>query len=196
LTVKASADLVGVETAWYAVEADVKRPGAHIVFLSAEDRMGDSVSHPDRPRLDFLHFAPNAAYYRLFTITRLSQSDHDTLVLAAPTPSILAEETKSLEADSSQCGVLAVSGACVEVPHDTALAKAPMVKVNGKELAVVGNGTVLDVLLSAGITQPKSVLETLHIERLYLGRLTPVVFNRANLDVLNLPLSGGELLHW
>jgi hypothetical protein len=56
------------------------------------------------------------------------------LVLAAPSPSQLERETKRLEVDPSQCAVLAASGACVEIPHDAALAKAPMVKVNGAEI--------------------------------------------------------------
>jgi hypothetical protein len=63
-------------------------------------------------------------------------------------------------------------------------------------MAVVGSGTVREVLLSAGITQPESVLATLHIEKRYLGRLTPIDFNRASSGVLDLPLSGGEVLHW
>ena len=49
LTVNASPDLVGVETAWYAVEAYLNRPGARIVFLSAEDRTGDLITRPDHP---------------------------------------------------------------------------------------------------------------------------------------------------
>ncbi len=74
LTVNGSPDLVGVETAWYSIEADKNRPGAQILFLSAEDRMGDVVTHPDRPSLNYLHFAPDAAYYRLFTrVHRTSQ---------------------------------------------------------------------------------------------------------------------------
>jgi hypothetical protein len=44
LTVTASPDLVGVETAWYAVEPYPNRPGARIVFLSAEDRTGDLIT--------------------------------------------------------------------------------------------------------------------------------------------------------
>jgi hypothetical protein len=196
LTVKASPDLVGVETAWYAVEAYPNRPGARIVFLSAEDRMGDLTTRPGHPQLDYLRFAPDAAFYRLFTITRLSQSNHDTLVLGASSQSQLDQETKRLEADPSQCAVLATSGACVEVPHDAALTKAPVVKVNGVEMAVVGSGTVRDVLLSAGVRQPRSILATLHVDRRYLGRLTAVEFSRADPGVLDLPLSGGEVLRW
>jgi hypothetical protein len=196
LTVKASPDLVGVETVWYAVEPYKNRPGARLVFLSAEDRTGDVTTRRDHPQLDYLRFAPEAAFYRLFTITRLSQSNHDTLVLAAPGPSQLEQETKRLEADPSQCAGLAASGACVEVPHDAALIKAPVVNANGTEMAVVGSGTVREVLLSAGVTQPKSVLATLHIEKRYLGRLTPVDFSRADPGVLDLPLSGGEVLRW
>jgi hypothetical protein len=70
------------------------------------------------------------------------------------------------------------------------------VNANGTAMAVVGSGTVREVLLSAGVTRPRSVLATLHIERRYLGRLTPVNFNRGDLGVLDLPLSGGEVLRW
>jgi len=196
LTVNGSPDLVGVETAWYSIEAYKNRPGAQILFLSAEDRVGDAVTHPDRPSPNYFHFAPDAAYYRLFTITRLSQSDHDMLVLAASTRQQLERQTEILEADPSQCSVLAASGDCIEVPHDVGLADVPVVKVNGVAMAVEGRGTMRDVLGLAGVTQPGSILASLHVERLYLGRLTPVEFNRADASILDLPLLGGEVLHW
>ena len=196
LTVNTSPDLVGVETAWYSIEAYKIRPGAQILFLSAEHRVSDVVTHPDRPSLNYLHFAPDAAYYRLFTITRLSQSDHDMLVLAASTRQQLERQSEILEADPSQCSVLAASGYCIEVPHDVALADAPVVKVNGIAMAVEGRGTVRDVLGLAGVKQPGSILSSLHVARLYLGRLTPVEFNRADASILDLPLFGGEELQW
>jgi hypothetical protein len=196
LTVNGSPDLVGVETAWYSIEAYKNRAGAQIRFLSAEDRVGDVFTHPRRPSLNYLHFAPDGAYYRLFTITRLSQSDHDMLVLAASTQQQLERQTEILEADPSQCSALAASGDCIEVPHDVSLADLPVVKVNGVAMAVEGRGTVRDVLGSAGVTQPGSVVASLYVERLYLGRLTPVEFNRADASILDLPLFGGEVLHW
>ncbi len=196
LTVSSTADLVGVETAWYTIEANKNRPGAQVLFLSAEDRVGAMITHPDRPSLNDLHFAPDAAYYRLFTITRLSQSDHDVLVLGASTPQELERQTEILEADPSQCPILAASGGCIEVPHDVALAGLPVVQVNGVAMAVEGRGTLRDVLGSAGVKQPGNILASLRIERLYLGRLTPVAFSRADAGILDLPLLGGEVLHW
>jgi hypothetical protein len=196
LSAKTSVDLVGIETAWYAVEAVGVGPGARIVFKSAEDHVGDRVTHPEHPSLDYLHFSPDAKYYRLFTITRLSQSNHDTLVLASPSLPILERETRRLEVDPSQCAALASLGACVEVPHDAALTKVPVVTANRAALAVEGRGTVRDALLAAGVKQPESVLGTLHIRRRYLRRLTDVEFDRADSSVLDFPLSGGEVLDW
>ena len=196
LIVRASPDLVGVETAWYAIEPYTNRPGARIVFLSAEDRAAELTAHPDHPQLDYLSFTPEAGFYRLFTITRLSRSNHDTLLLAAPARSQLEQETKLVEADPSQCALLAAAGVCIEVPHDAALALVPVVKVNGTEMLVVGRGTVREMLLSAGVTEPKSVLATLHIEKSYQGRLTPIDFDRSSSGVLDLLLSGGEVLRW
>lgn len=195
LTVNGSSDLVGVETAWYSIEAYKNRPGAQILFLSAEDRVGDVVTRPDRPSLN-LHFAPDAAYYRFFTITRLSKSNHDMLVLAAATRPQLERQTQILEADPSQCPALAASGHCIEVPHNVALANVPVVRVNGVAMAVEGRGTVRDVLGLADVAQAGRILASLHVERLYLGRLTPVEFNRADASILDLPLVGGEVLHW
>jgi len=196
LTVNARPDLLGVETVWYAVEPYPDRPGVRIVFLSAEDRVGDLVTHPEHPHLDYLHFAPDVAHYRLFTITRRSNSDHDVMLLAAATRSQLDQETKRLEADPSSCADLATSGACVEVPRDAALARMPVVRANGATVAVQGSGTVRDALKAAGVKQPEGVLTTLRVHKSYLGRLVPVNFDRAQLRILDLPLSGGEVLRW
>jgi hypothetical protein len=196
LTVNASPDLLGVETVWYAIESHPDRPGVRIVFLSAEDREGDLVTHPERPHLDYLHFAPDAAHYRLFTITRRSNSNHDMMLVAAATRSQLNQETKRLEADPSSCADLATSRACVEVPRDTVLARVPVVTANGAPVAVRGSGTVRYVLMSAGVKQPEGVLSTLRVDKSYLGRSVPVTFDRAQPKILDLPLSGGEALRW
>jgi hypothetical protein len=196
LTVKASADLLGVETVWYAIEPYADRPGVHFVFLSVEDREGALVTHPDHPHLDYLHFTPDAALYRLFTITRRSQSNHDMMLVAAATTSQLDQATKRLEADASSCADLAASHVCVEIPRDVVLALAPVVTANGAALAVQGRGTVGDVLLSAGVKRPASVLSTLRVQKRYLDRLALVNFDRSQPSILDLPLLGGEILRW
>ena len=194
--VKPSADLIGVETAWYAIRDRTEGEGANIAFLSAEDRIGDQVSRPDKPRVDYLRFSDRAAYYRFFLHTADSQSDHLAIVLAAPTRGELREQTKLLQADPGVCAKAAAAGLCVEAPFGSALSPALVATVNGAEVAIRDAWTVRGALRAAGVRRVESVLATLQVRRFYNGRLVPVLFDRSRTDVLDLALSGREDIRW
>jgi hypothetical protein len=196
VTVKASPDLIGVETAWYAIKSNANRNGMIIVFLSAEDRIGDQVSHPDKPRVDYLHFSTQAAYYRFFLHTAVSQSDHLAIVLAAPTKQELHDQTRLLLSDPNVCAKAASLGMCVEAPFGSALSPALVATVNGREVAMRDRWTVRGALQAAGVTQPESVLPTLQVKRFYDGRLVPLRFDHRQNEILDLALSGREDIRW
>jgi hypothetical protein len=196
VTLKSSPDLIGVETAWYAIHPKEDSTGATIVFVSAEDRIEDRITHPDKPRLDYLHFSDRAAYYRFFLHTADSQSDHLAIVLAAPTKAELRDQTNLLQADPSVCAKAAAVGMCVEAPFGNALSPALVAIVNGKEVALRDRWTVRGALQAAGVAQSESVLPTLQVKRFYDGKLVPVTFDRTRANILDLPLSGREEIHW
>ena len=196
LDVKPTADLIGVETAWYAIRPRTDGEGMSIAFLSAMDRVGDQVSQPDKPRVDYLHFSDRAAYYRFFLHTADSRSDHLAIVLAASTRGELREQTKRLESDAGICAKAAADGLCVEAPFGSALSLALVATVNGKEVALRDTWTVRGALLAAGVKRAESVLPTLEVRRFYNGQLVPVRFDRSRTDVLDLALSGREEIRW
>jgi hypothetical protein len=196
VTVKASPDLIGVETAWYAIQPNAGRDGMRIVFLSAEDRIGDQVSHPDKPRLDYLRFSDRAAYYRFFLHTAVSQSDHLAIVLAAATQEELRDQTNLLLSDPDVCAKAAASGMCVAAPFGSALSPALVAMVNGQEVAIRDRWTVRGALQASGVSRPEGVLPTLQVKRFYASKLVPVTFDHTQTDILDLPLSGREEIHW
>ena len=192
---RASADFLGYETAWYAVEPYANRAGARIVPISIEDHIDGNTSRADKPRFNYFQFAADAAYYRMFYLTRLSQADHDIDVLAASTRAGLEEQTKRLEADPGLCA-RNVSRTCAAVPREIAVTPYVLVTVNGLERTIPIGGTVRAALKAAGVSRAEGVLPTLQVERRYAGRLTPVIFDRTRPDILDLLLTGREEIRW
>ena len=192
---RASSDFLGYETAWYAVERNANRAGARIVPISIEDHIDGNTSRADKPRFNYFQFASDAAYYRLFYLTRLSQADHDIDVLAASTRAGLEEQTKRLETDPGMCSQN-VSRTCAAVPREIAVTPYVLVTVNGLEKTIPVGGTVRAALKAAGVSLAEGVLPTLQVQRGYAGRLTPVIFDRARPDILDLLLTGGEEIRW
>jgi hypothetical protein len=196
LTMKASRDLIGVETAWYTIQPNADGAGVRITFLSVEDHIGDQVTHPDKPRLDYLHFSNQAAYYRFFLHTADSQSDHLAIILAASSREDLREQTRRLEADAGVCAKSAASGLCVEAPFGNALSPALVATVNGTEVGIRDQWTVRGALQASGVSRPETALPTLEVKRFYNGMLVPVMFDRSRNDILDLSLSGREDIRW
>jgi len=195
LELRASADLIGYETAWFAIQPVAGKPGAQIAFLYADDNIDGKQSRAGKPRLDYFQFAPDAAFYRLFYLTRVSRADHDIAVLSAPTKADLEIRTASFAADPAICTTSA-QGWCVLIPRESAVVPHLVVTAGGAEIAVIAGGTVRDALKAAGVAQPASVVATLRVQRHFAGKLSPVVFERNREEILELPLAGGEDLRW
>jgi len=194
VAVHTSKDFLGYETAWFGVQPLVGRPGSRIAVLSTEDNMGGKLTHPAKPRLDYFQFPADAAFYRLFYLTRISKADHDIAVLAAPTQAELEELTQRFAADPEICAT--VAGRCILIPRESAVVPHIVVTAAGSEIPVVTGGTVRDALKAAGVPKPEAVLPTLEVQRRYAGRLVRVLFNRGQPEILDLPLTGGEDIRW
>ena len=115
-------------------------------------------------------------------------------MLAAPTQTELEELTQRFAADPEICATIA--GRCILIPRESAVVPHIVVTAAGSELPIVNGGTVRDALKAAGVTKPEAVLFTLEVQRRFAGRLVPVLFNRGQSEILDLPLNGGEDFRW
>lgn len=224
IELRASPDLIGYETAWYAVEPRGRGGGARIVPLFAELNRDGEVTRLNSPRVNYLEFNPAMAYFRmLFMARRTGSNDHDIYVLAAPTQQKLERQTRALEAGTESCTPTATQsegttssgppqgekgaaaavqaapgepeGACVIAPRQVAIVALLRITVQGKEVAVHTGAVLANALQEAGVAA-EQVLPTLVVRKLHEGRLTPVEFPAGRIDILTLPLSGGEEIRW
>jgi hypothetical protein len=193
--VKSSANFLGYETAWWNIEPRPDRMGLLFVAGTAEARIGDKVTEEAQPRFNYLRFSPDAAYFRLFFLTRISHADHDIAILSARSLPELDDETAKLEENPNACGTPA-KPLCVLVPKEVAVVPHIVVTVNGKGIPILAGGRLRDAILAAGEKNPQQVLTTLAFQRSYAGALTAVDFDRAKPDILDLPLNGGEDIKW
>ena len=83
LTLKSTPNLVGYETAWYAIRPKAGHIGFVITPLSAEKHIEGKIEPAAAPSTNYLKFAPQAAYYRLFY--KADQGEVVEVVLAAAT---------------------------------------------------------------------------------------------------------------
>jgi hypothetical protein len=224
IELRASPDLIGYETAWYDVEPRARGGGARIVPLFAELNREGEVTRLQSPRVNYLEFDPAMAYFRMLFMTRRTGSnDHDIYVLAAPTQQKLERQTRALEEGTESCTATAgqsegtarpglpqgeklaaaaaqaapgePEGACVIAPRQVAIVALLRLTVQGKEVAVHTGAVLGNALEEAGVAA-EQVLPTLMVRKLYEGRLTPVEFPAGRIDILALPLSGGEEIRW
>jgi hypothetical protein len=215
VTAKASPDLIGYETAWYALEPRAGG-GARIVPQYAEFHSEGEVTREPAPRRNHLAFDPAMAYFRLLFMARRTESnDHDIVVIAAATQPKLDEKTQALEAGTESCAAAssdapesaraiasesATAGtpesACTVAPAQVAILVFLRVTVQGREVLAHPGDTLDSALREAGAADPAEILSTLVVRKPYEGRLTPLEFSRAAPDILDLPLAGGEEIRW
>ena len=190
VTVKSSSDFLGYEISWYTVES-----GSKMTFSTAESHIGNQVTTSRRPRVNHFAFPETAACYRLFYLTRVSQADHDIAVLSAPTCAELNRQTPAFASDPDACAK-APPHTCVALPKEIGVTTYLTATANGAPLDVPAGSTIADVLRTAGVKQPTTVLPSLTVRRDYKGTLTAVEFDRAKPDILTLHVMGHEDIRW
>ncbi len=116
-------------------------------------------------------------YFRLFY-----KADQSEVLAMAPTRA-------ALPADPDHCP------ACFAIPRGVGVNPYLTVSVNGAPMPVAIGGTLASLLRAAKLT-PESVLPTLTILKPWHGALTPLEFDRRNSAILQLVLTGDELLRW
>jgi hypothetical protein len=189
IAVKASDNLVGYETAWYAAQSRPEGIGSTIIPLYAERHLQDRTERIAQPATNYLQFPADAKFYRLFY--KSGQTDYTALVVAATTRAELDRRSALLNTPATSCDQL-----CVAIPRRVAINPMVSVTVNDAEAMVAWGATVAEAIRGAGERQPTAVLPKLAVSRLYNGYPTPVDFDRSSPAILRLPLTGGEVIAW
>ncbi len=187
LDLKPTPNLIGYETAWYAVQPKAGQIGFAITPLSAERHIQGKVEPAAAPATNYLRFEPQAAYYRLFYKT--DQGEVVEVVLAAPTRAELDLETRTFSSDPALCAQVPTQ-ACVVIPRRVALNPFVAITVNGSETTVPPGSTV------RAATHLDRVPPDLKVYKLYAGKPVPVEFDRSGTEILGLVLNGGERISW
>ena len=187
LTLKSTPNLVGYETAWYALQPKTGQIGCAIAPLSAEKHIQGKVEPVASPATNYLKFGPQAAYYRLFY--KADQGEVVEVVLAAPTRTELDRQTQAFNSGPALCAQVPTQ-ACVVIPKRVALNPFLVIVVNGSETTVSVGSTVL------AATHLSRVPQELKVYKLYAGKPVPVEFDRTSPEILGLVLNGGEKISW
>ena len=193
VAVKSTANLIGYETAWYAVQPKANGIGFTIAPLYAERHIGREPERRPQPANNYFQFSADAAFYRLFF--KAEQSEFTALVIAAHTPAELEQRFKILEAGPASCAKLN-GELCITIPKLVGVSPFLAVTVNGSEIPVRLGATVGEAIRTAGERQPNAVLPQLAVFKPYNGRPTAVEFDRASPAILTMILTGGEVLSW
>jgi hypothetical protein len=193
LSVRTTDNLIGYETALYAVQPKTAGPGYSITALSADRHFDREIEHGTQPATNYFDFPPDAAFFRLFV--KSGQTDFTALVLAAATRADLDSGSALLDAGSSSCDKLPTAR-CIAIPRRVAINAVMAVSLNGAETLIRWGANLAEALRGAGVRQPETTLPTLSVSRIYTGRLTPIDFDRKDPAILRLPLKGGEIIAW
>jgi hypothetical protein len=193
VTLKASDNLIGYETAWYAAQPKASGAGSTIEPLYAERHLKDATERRAQPAVNYLRFPAEAAFYRLFY--KSGQTDFTALVVAAPTRAELDRRTGILDTDAASCDKLN-GELCAAIPRRVAINPMVPVTLNGAEVMVAWGANVAEAIRNSGERQPETVLPKLTLSRLYNGHPTPVDFDHSNPSILRLNLTGGEIISW
>lgn len=189
---KPAPNVIGVETAWYAVRRNTGRLGYHFEPLFADRTIQGNAEHLAGPAINLFQFPPRTAFFRL-----LYKTDANGVV------AIVAHGTTREELDRGTEAVLADSAACEKhpelcrvLPRSVGVNAFIAASVNGGEVTVPIRSLLSNAIEAAGVKDPASVLLRLKVTKPYEGKPVPVVFDPTCRDILDVPLNGGEQIYW
>jgi hypothetical protein len=192
-SVKSSANLLGYETAMYAVQPQAGGIGVSIAALYADRHIGDETERRPEAATNYFRFRGDAAFYRVFY--EAEQTEYAALIIAAPTRTELERRTKILETGAASCEKLK-NELCVAVPKQVAINGLVPVTVNGGPSWVTWGTNVGGVVRAAGQRNANQLLPKLAVYKLYDSKLVAVEFDRGSPAILNLIVTGGEVISW
>ncbi len=192
VTVRASANLIGFETAWYGIRPHANHAGFSIVPLRTERNIQGKIEPLPGPATNAFAFPADAAFYRLFY--KAGPTEFTALAVAARTQAELEKRTKILEAGTASCKKLH-DDLCIAIPKGVGVNAYVAVSVNGNEVVVPWPATVRSAIQKDG-EDVREVVPRLVVRKDYGGRLVPVEFDRSRPAILGMILTGGESIAW
>jgi hypothetical protein len=184
--------MAGYEVTWYDVMPSAT--GMSLKWRSSEQRFGDAIETLANPTQNFLRVSKDAAFFRLFYLARRSVADHDMALLGTATRSQLESQTYAFKRDP--VGTIREGVHWTAIPNLVGVNPHIVVWLNGTEAALAEGTTVAQALRQTGVRDLTTVLQSLHIKKLYRGHPRHVHFTRSSEAVLTLRLVGGEVLRW
>jgi hypothetical protein len=116
LALTAGDDFLGYETSYYIVSAR-EGAGVAVAFASAElKKEGKTVRQP-HPLVTLFDLTQNARYVRLVFLVRVSQADHDQVILAASNLDDLEALTQRVQADPIENCTKSADSYCAWIPE-------------------------------------------------------------------------------
>ena len=193
--VKASPNLIGYETAWYAFRLKPDGSGSTITPLGAERTIAGKKEPEAGPATNWFQFPAQAGYYRMFYKTDPADNGITEIVIGAPTPADLDRLTRAMSADTATCEK-SESTMCVVVPRQVAVNPFLHATVNGTDMRLnLGSSVRVAILAGGGSPRPADV-PNLVVLKPYGGKLTPVEFSHGSAAIFDVVLLGGESISW
>ena len=192
VTVQASANLIGFETAWYGIRPHTGHAGYSIVPLRVERNVQGKIEPAPGPATNAFAFPADAAFYRLFY--KANQTEFTALAVAARTQAELEERTKTLEAGPASCQTLN-DNLCLAIPKGVGVNAYVAVTVNGNEVVVPWPATVRSAIQKDG-EDARAILPRLVVRKRYGERLVTVEFDPSEQAILGMILTGAEIITW
>ena len=193
--VKASPNLIGYETAWYAFRLKPDGSGSTITPLGAERTIAGKKEPEAGPATNWFQFPAQAGYYRMFYKTDPADNGITEIVIGAPTPADLDRLTRAMSADTATCEK-SESTMCVVVPRQVAVNPFLHATVNGTDMRLnLGSSVRVAILAGGGSPRPADV-PNLVVLKPYGGKLTPVEFSHGSAAIFDVVLPGGESISW
>jgi hypothetical protein len=192
--VKASPSVIGYEIDWYDVQPQADGPGFRIVPRSAEIHTNGNVEHPSAPTVSRFQFAPDARWYELYMMTKVSENDFDFVVSSARNSGELLSHAADFRHDAAGFLRSADPATYTVLPHGSGINAFIRVKVNGVTLDLPRGNTIRQAISQTAGTPATS--QSLRVFKPHNGKLYPVEWDRATDQIFSLPLEGGEEISW
>jgi hypothetical protein len=192
LSVQASADLTGYETALYSVH-QAANSGVLLKLDGISVQPIGKHNETDLSRKDYLSSVTKTLFLRLYFQLRHAPADHPQVLLVGDSQGELNEASGEFEqAPDTYCAARHAHARCIVFPPSTAVNAEILVYVRKRPVHVPLSGTLSDALVAAGISDPQTVVGKLKIERIWNSHPVNVSFDRDSNSILKLSLIGGD----
>jgi hypothetical protein len=193
--VKTNPAVLGYEIDWYDFPALEGGKGYRVVPRGAEIHIGDNIEHPAAPTTNYFQFGPDARWYQLYMMTKVSSNDFDFVVFSARTSNQLQESVAAFQQNAAEFLRTADPESYKVLPHGSGINAYMRVTVHGISIDLPKESTVRQAISQSG-GDPAGTRATLKIRKLHDGKLYPVHWDRTGDQILSLPLEGGEEIDW